>query len=313
MTVSLCHRRGFVLLAVLWVMVGVAVLALTVSLSAREAVQAVRNRIDLSRAEWRAEDCLSRARAVVDDALMQSSQNQQAPGWLDIDRILASSALLRVDGCDLSAHAAGTLVDVNTADRETLESLFAAAGVAMGTADSLADALLDWRDPDDVPRPYGAERQWYAAHRRPLPRNGTLADTREIRRVRGFERSSDVASLMSVEPGRICINRAPLVVLAALPGFSSEIVQRVAELRARGQRLGSLMALRDLDGLSPAARDSLQQHFAALARAATTEPDAWIVVARGRSGAPPIYAVIELRLVRAGRRAAVVRRRTWIP
>jgi hypothetical protein len=52
--------------------------------------------------------------------------------------------------------------------------------------------------------------------------------------------------------------------------------------------------------------------YAELARATTAVPDAWIIVARGWSGIPRVTADVELRLVRAGWRAAIVRRRTWV-
>ncbi len=58
----------------------------------------------------------------------------------------------------------------------------------LGLDPGLADALADWTDPDDRPRPYGAERDWYRA--RPgalLPRNGPVRTVGELAGVRGFE------------------------------------------------------------------------------------------------------------------------------
>lgn len=49
-----------------------------------------------------------------------------------------------------------------------------------------------------------------------------------------------------------------------------------------------------------------------LLRLTTSEPDAWTLTARGISGAPAVTVALELVLVRAGDRAAIVRRRTWI-
>ena len=64
--------------------------------------------------------------------------------------------------------------------------------------------------------------------------------------------------------------------------------------------------------LSPGARQVLLANYAELTRATVTEPDAWIVVVRVEAGAPAVGAVVEVRLVRAGTRAAIVRRRSWI-
>ena len=41
-------------------------------------------------------------------------------------------------------------------------------------------AVLDWRDPDNVPRPHGAEEAWYVGQGRAPPRNGPFADVREL-------------------------------------------------------------------------------------------------------------------------------------
>lgn len=69
-------------------------------------------------------------------------------------------------------------MNVKSADSLQLHQLF---GVSLpsGAADSLAAALLDWRDADREPRASGAERDWYPrAHSTP-PRD------RPIRRFRG--------------------------------------------------------------------------------------------------------------------------------
>jgi type II secretory pathway component PulK len=172
------------------------------------------------------------------------------------------------------------------------------------------DALLDWRDADELPRQFGAERAWYVGQGRAPPRDGPLADPRELARVKGFERLAGLDSLLDVEPARVDLNHAPLAALAALPGFTEEALSRIAEQRLRGVPLADLLAFSAT--LSPGARAALLARYADLARLATTEPDAWILTSRAQQGEPPISAVLELRLVRAGTRAGVVRRRTWL-
>src|SRR5437763_1240114 len=54
---------------------------------------------------------------------------------------------------------------------------------------ALLDALLDWTDADDAPRPLGAERAYYLGLAPPYaPRNGPLASVGELALVRGFTR-----------------------------------------------------------------------------------------------------------------------------
>jgi len=300
---------GFALIAVLWVMVGLSALALAGTLAARDAVSAATNRAELARAAWSAEDCLERTRAAVSAALADAAEEgPDAPTWRALDGAVGASLLVR--GCDLAVVPAGRAVDLNAADGEWLRRLFLAAGVGGARADSLADALLDWRDADDQARPFGMEAAGYRAAGRPLPRNGPLADERELAGVQGFGRGDGVDTLLTVEPGRVFLDRAPAAVLASLPGMTPEAVVRLQQMRGATRGAPSLAAL--ADGLSPGSRDALLRAYQELATLTAPTPDAWIVTARGRSGTPPLTAAVQARLVRAGPRAAVVRRRSWV-
>ena len=305
-------RAGFALLAVLWIILAAASLGLTVTFAARETVASARNRGSATRAMWHAHDCLERARAAIDDALEEapSSLYKRPSPWLALDSIVAGSAIAPSVSCRVDLRATGITIDVNTADDEMLRASLRAAGIAFARADSMTDALLDWRDADDVPRPLGAERAWYVESHRPTPRNGALASEREVALVRGFEADPVLDTLLGVEPGRILLGRAPLAVLAGLPGMGEEALARIGE--RRGRNAGALELIALAGELSPEARASLLARYAELARLTTSEPDAWIATARGRVDGSPITSVIEVRLVRAGTRAAVVRRRSWV-
>jgi general secretion pathway protein K len=301
-------REGFALLAALWILVGVTALVLAVALAGREATNAARNRVALARARWHAADCLERARAALGETVShaQPGLSSVAEGWGAGDHVVAASPLL-AEGCAVSVRAAGARVDVNTAGPEMLVRLFRAAGVSAFSADSLADAVVDWRDDDDLPRPLGAERTWYGSRGLFPPRNAPLADVRELARVRGWDGALD--TLVDVDSARIAINQAPPAVLASLPGFGPEAVSRVMEIRARGDRVGDLAAFAGL--LSPGARQAFEQSYASLAPRVALEPDAWIVTSRATEGSPAVASVIEMKLVRAGSRVAVIARRTW--
>ncbi len=308
--------RGFVLLAVLWVMVGVGAIGLGFALMARRAAGAAHNRRAETIAMWRAEDCASRAEAAIGEALAPrlgdsaSGSDAARVTWARLDAAVEASPNLSGAPCALAMRPMGTTIDLNTADDSLLTRLFFALGNPPGTADSLSDAILDWRDADDTPRPSGAEAAWYVGRRRAPPRNGPFGDVRELRRVRGFEDRTGLDSVLGVEANRIVLDRAPLAVIAALPGFTNEAVAQVAAHRARGTPVPDLLSLGA--ELSPAGRAALLADYPDLVRLTTSEPDAWILSARGTAGTPAVTFVLELRLVRAGDRAAVVRRRTWI-
>jgi len=310
------RARGFVLLAVLWVMVGVGTIGLGLALLARRAVGVAHNRRAEAIAMWLAEDCASRAEAAIGAALdhrggdTESSSEAAQATWSRLDAAVAASPLLSGTPCDLTIRPTGTTIDINTADDSLLSRLFVALGSSATAADSLTDAILDWRDADDVPRPTGAESAWYRAQGRAPPRNASFADVRELASVRGFEVRTGLDSVLGVEADRILLSRAPLAVVAALPGFTSEAVARVADHRALGSPVPDIVSLGA--ELSPAGRSTLLANYPDVVRLTTSEPDAWLLMAHGTAGRPAVTFVLELRLVRAGNRAAVVRRRTWI-
>lgn len=300
-------RRGFALLVVLWVMVGIGVLALAAALTGRQAIGTASNRVALTTAHWRSEGCVERMRAAAHQALTSVHPDAVIAVWDSLDRVLATSPFLTGTSCTITPRAVGAGLNINTADPSELHRFFAALNIGPSRADSLTDALLDWRDGDTVSRALGAERQWYRAQHRLTPRDSAFADPREILLVRGFEQFSDTIALLTTEDGRLPLAHTPLPVLAALPGFTPEALARVAELRARHERLPELIAL---SGTLPKnARETLIANYPELARRTTPEPEGWIVSVEVTSGTPAVIATTEVYLARAGTRVAVLRRR----
>lgn len=305
--VMIHRRRGVVLLAVLWVIVALASMGLAISLTGRDAIAAAQNRMSLARAGWRADGCMAVARSAASDAL--ADQRRADIVWRSLDDVILGSPLVTSSGCALSLRAGGTVLDVNTADAEELRRLFLALRVLPDAADSLVDAILDWRDADDEPRRSGAERSWYESVHAFAPRNGALADVREIARVRGMSGPLGIDSVLGVETSRITIDRAPRAVLAALPGFSDELVAQVLDQRERGALPTDLLTL--VGGLSPSARDSLTARYAEVVPLVTMSPDAWIVTVQVRDASSPAVATVEARFVRSGTGITLARRRSW--
>lgn len=306
-------RRGFVLLAVLWILVAADAIAIGLTLLCHRATRVAVDRNEIERATWQAEGCAERARAAIGMALDHRSSDspQLTYSWTTLDTaVMSMNAGADDSECTVALRPEGTTIDVNTADRETLQRLFVALGAMDPQADSIADAILDWRDADDSSRLDGAERAWYRAHDRPGPRNGPFAATAELRRVRGLQSVSGLDSVLGVDPSRVLIDRAPLPVLRALPGFGAEAVLRVASYRLTVGHVPDLATL--TSSLSPPAHDSLLAHYAQVAAVTTSEPDAWILTARSSAGRPPVTFVLELVLRRDGARAAIVRRRSWL-
>jgi general secretion pathway protein K len=297
-------RNGFALLAVLSVMAVASVLAMLLMLAGRDGVQTARNRVAQARALWLARGCAAEARATIDGALRDEDPVQV---WRRLDTLAAGNQL---EGCQVTLRPSGMHLDANVVDAESLRRMAGVIGIRGETADSLAAALEDWRDGDDEARPLGAERDWYRASGMIEPRNGPLQSVEELKLVRGFEGVPQLDSLLAVGDGRIWLTRAPAPVIAALPGFTADAVDALLSLRSRtGDAAIDLGIL--AQSLGPDARQVLASQLQRLAGLVYAEPESWALTSESRSGLPPVKESVELRLVRAGRRAAVVNRREW--
>jgi general secretion pathway protein K len=138
-------------------------------------------------------------------------------------------------------------LDVNAPElADALPRLLDLLGVDRG----LADAIADWTDADDTPRPRGAERAWYAGGTPSLvPRNGPFATVGELALVRGI----DARVLARLRPHvtaagehaehAVNPNTASREVLLAVVQDPA-VVERLLAARARGpigDDLGSLL------------------------------------------------------------------------
>jgi len=200
------NGRGFALLAVLWTLTAVTVLTAAALAGARLGSSTTRNRVLLTRAAWAREACseILQARYAQDPSV----------------RHLDSVDLGRGTWCSATLEDPSTNLNLNLADRPALVTVLQAVEHRSVAVDSLADALLDWRDPDTVPRPLGDESS--------ENRNGPFADVWELRYVRGFTDSlvARLTPFMTTRgTGVINVNAAPEAVLAALPGMTEETVR----------------------------------------------------------------------------------------
>ncbi|MEP6493404.1 MAG: hypothetical protein ABJF01_12045 [bacterium] len=296
------------MITVLWVMTVASIMTAAAALTGRNAVNATRNRTQLERAFWTASACVARTRAAIDDTLAGAPTFEVAADrWRVLDRLVLPIDLPNAADCSITFEAAGTRLDVNSASAEMVESLL--RGIGLGDeAAGMTDALADWRDTDDVALPAGAERSWYESEHRELPRNGPLADVRELARVRGFEKFARYDTVFTTEPGRVSLATAPVSVLLAVPGFTRETAEQIVALGVAGTPVRDVLAV--LGSVSQPSIDAVMSRYADIARVTTPDPDAWILTVRASKGLPPSTVVLSSRLVRAGRRVVVARTRS---
>lgn len=257
-------RRGFVLVPVLWVLAAGAAITAFLVVSGRADAGFSRNRILLTRASWAREACL---------AILVGQ-------WPQALRSMDTVDLGRGAWCAVRVGNPNARVDVNHATLATLR-------LVLGS-DSLADALLDWLDRDDEPRPRGAESAWYSSHGRRTPRNGPIPGLVELEEVRGFEQLQPgrLGQLLTVgADSTIDLNAAPPEVLQTVPGLGREAIGVLLDRRAAGHPLGSADELVSL--LSRPARDAVLADYGLFLRTARFQPGRYAIeVSGGVQGMP---------------------------
>ena len=133
-------------------------------------------------------------------------------------------------------------VDLNFAPPELLRGLLEQVQPDVD-ARMLVDRLIDWRDPDERPRPHGAERiDYLAAGRAAGPPNRPFRSIHELNRVLGFDPDTVERLLPHVtihsRQARINVMSASLPVLLAIPGVDETAAMSFIEQRkaAKGKR-----------------------------------------------------------------------------
>lgn len=137
-----------------------------------------------------------------------------------------------IDGVllEISATDERGKLDINTAEEPTLVTLFMSNGLDVESAELLAAAVLDWRDPDEVIRVNGAELDTYMAAGLPVgPANRPFMMVDELLQVLGMS----YALFERIEPGISVYSRAgvpdlayaPVEALMAVPDVSLEDAQ----------------------------------------------------------------------------------------
>ena len=298
-------RQGFALLIVLMILAASAAVGTEATRTGNGALESARNRTALTRAYWSAQGCLEEFRAEIGTALRGDSLQSYA--WFRIDSI-AETLSLR-EGCHVVAQPSGLTMDIDSITDDQLRRVLAVLNHPAVQIDSMVDALRDWTDSDSIARLAGAERLWYRAAHRSGPRNSALTSIRELRLIRGFETETQMERLFGLESGRLSIDRAPLALIALLPGMTTEAVAAIATLRAVGQPVGDLAIF--ANRLTQEARQSFLTHYAEIVARTSPAPQWWTVRSENTRGEPPITATIEVRLVRSGNDVSIVRYQSW--
>ena len=225
-------ERGLALLAVLWLVTLLSVVAASFGATSRTETQLARNAVEKARAEALADAGVYRAIL----ALLEPDPERQwrADGTVYPIRFGAGEVGVAIQ------DEAGR-IDLNVAADELLHGLFLYAGLDGPGADALLDALADFRDPDDLRSPNGAEDPDYRAAGQPYgAKDGPLEAVEELQQVLGmtpelYRRIAPLVTVYSWQDGIDPVT-APPEVLLALPGIDVARVEAILAARAGASR-----------------------------------------------------------------------------
>jgi general secretion pathway protein K len=216
-------ERGIALVMVLWLTVLIAVIGSSFAYSMRGEALAARNTMSLAQARAAADGAvertffeLSRPRVTQEGGWLADGQPH---AWTDGDIELTAVAT------DESAR-----IDLNSAAEPLLKGLLQnVGGLDSDTAQRTLEAILDWRDIDDLRRPNGAEAPDYqSAGSKYVPTNSPFESVGELLRVLGVTPAltARIVPSLTVYSRQAGVNLATAGrdVLLAMPTATVELV-----------------------------------------------------------------------------------------
>lgn len=317
-------RRGVALLAALWLVVAIATVALQFSIEAHErrTVGILTSERGIQRAAALGALAFTQARLEQALRVAPTGTNVQrlrsSDPWMDVDSVYSGPVLVDSMQVDVVARDLGEQLNINRTNETQLQTFFSFLLGDYSKATQLAQAIMDWRDVDSMPRPSGAERDAYIkAGMLALPTNTPFREIEELQHVMGMtpEIYSTVSPYLTTHgTAAVNLNTAPVAVLRALPGMTDATLNRILQLRSQGQRISNIADVfpamraggRRLPGqvASPAALAQLNAQVSVN----TTEVELTII-ARVGPQAPPTKLIAVI--AKQGATTATVRTKLW--
>ncbi len=219
-------QKGLALVLVLWLVVLLSVLATGHARNVHMEASLVSRQMETAQARALAEAGAQRA---ILDLMSDAARRWPANGTINS---------FKFDEHDISIaiRDATGLIDLNSANPALLSALISAAGTDQMTRQRIVDAILDWRDADNLTHLYGAEDDDYrAAGLTWSARDGAFASVDELLYVMGmtrdiFDRVSPYLTIYSETSG-VDFEYAPSFLISALTGQEIEVIEDVAAAR----------------------------------------------------------------------------------
>ena len=229
------RQNGMALVVVLWLIVLLSIMAAGHTHGTHVDTQLASRQISVAQARGYAEAGINHTLLML---LSEKGRDVSVDG-----RIFAVS--IDETPVTLAVRNANGLVDLNAASADTLDAALKAAGIAEAKRSGIVDAILDWRDRDDLRHLDGVEDQDYVAAGLPwTSRDGQFAAVDELRYLPGvgqaeFERLAPLVTVHSKRAG-VDLELAPPILVEAVSGKSAEpTTQQNAGSRGRGPQSGT--------------------------------------------------------------------------
>lgn len=224
------RNRGVALVLVLWMLTLLTLMAAGYSATMRTETRLTAHHVQTARARALSE-------AGIWFGIRELLRPQTAEAFPPLDGTPLTLELER-NTIEVRLYDESGKIDLNTARPELLQGLFESAGLTRQDSLSLLDALLDWRDRDNLKRNNGAEDEEYlSAGREYGAKDGPFNSVAELRLVLGMSETvfRRIAPALTVHSHQPLINprTAPRAALLAVPGLDADVVEEY--LRERGR------------------------------------------------------------------------------
>ncbi len=221
------RARGVALILVMWIMALMAILLGSFALIAHTENLEARHMLDMTTARY---DAI----AGVERAVFELRNPDATARWIADGRAYEfpyEGALVHVEVTNESGK-----IDINVADGTILIPLLQSVGVDPARAEELADAIQDWRDGDDIPRPHGAEAPQYAQAGLDYgPTNKPFQVVSEVQQVLGmtYDIYRRIEPAITVYSNSRIPNAAfaPIEALRAIPGMTEALAEQIVATR----------------------------------------------------------------------------------
>ncbi|WP_295430250.1 type II secretion system protein GspK [uncultured Thiodictyon sp.] len=279
-------RRGIALVLVLWVLTLLTVMAVGMTAAGRTETALTENLIAQARFGASADAAIAyavfsfmapppaenvgqgSARQGSTGDLTAADDASQTPDWVPD----GSPRPWDFDGNALSIAVFNeqSRINLNEASAQVLSALLAALGAPEQEAQAIADAIVDWRDEDDLKLLNGAEASEYESAGRALgPKNAPFVAVEELQQVLGVNREvyQHLAPEVTVdtEGDVVDLTFASAAVIAAQQGIALADAQLQVEQRA-GPGVPGAQAPPALNRGGPIYRIQIKEQGAATAR-----------------------------------------------